>query len=173
METYPTHNTICYKCANSVPKIINGKYVRGCRWSIRLQPVSGWYAIQTVKGNTASNNYSESYNVYSCPEFMHDSESDFEYTTSRGISDSGYIRLASEILKSQMDTYRSALMHYAKSKDNGYLGKIKAIERDLVSPYYAALSLHSVDFESVIEHYWAKFGLDRKTVRLSQQDSDI
>lgn len=36
--------TLCWKCANAVPKLRNGKYVTGCSWSLQKTPVVGWNA---------------------------------------------------------------------------------------------------------------------------------
>lgn len=61
--------TLCWQCANSVPKIDRGKYVRGCSWSIAFEPVEGWTA-QKVMMETYNTKNTESYCVSACPDFV-------------------------------------------------------------------------------------------------------
>lgn len=66
--------TLCWQCANSVPKIDRGKYVRGCSWSIAFEPVEGWTAtrcdmlVKNMRGHYS--HMLESYLVRECPEFV-------------------------------------------------------------------------------------------------------
>ena len=59
--------TLCWKCQNAVPKKAeDGRYIRGCRWSIARKPVDGWEAEQkTLECRTT-------YKVISCPKFKAD-----------------------------------------------------------------------------------------------------
>lgn len=60
--------TLCWDCVHSVPKRINGQYVRGCEWSIKRLPVIGWEA-ETKILRVAATDDCISYNVKSCPKF--------------------------------------------------------------------------------------------------------
>lgn len=64
-----SHKTLCYYCAKST--------ISGCSWSNEFKPVEGLDAIPTrllyitakYKGKR-KRYYSDSYDVYSCPEFV-------------------------------------------------------------------------------------------------------
>lgn len=61
----PTES-ICWYCRNAVPKIVNGRYVAGCPWSVRHKPVTGWEAeMRNLSGNKK-----ESWLVKACPGFV-------------------------------------------------------------------------------------------------------
>ena len=138
--------TLCWTCRNAVPKMANGKYICGCSWSVRLEPVKGWTAEKSIK-NANSANKIETWNVLDCPEYKEDKPE--EAVCNHGC-DEAYVRLAELVLKKQMDSYRSALKQYAETGDEKYLRSIKSIERDLLSPYYAALAIGKVDFKELI-----------------------
>lgn len=53
-ETLKVQPTLCWSCKNAVPKIVDGKLVRGCSWSVHLQPVKGWFAEEDVKTAVAA-----------------------------------------------------------------------------------------------------------------------
>lgn len=61
--------SLCWDCENAVPKVHNGKYVQGCDWSIRLQPVKGWDASGRLYNPVASGDIRITYLVRSCPLF--------------------------------------------------------------------------------------------------------
>lgn len=139
--------TLCWKCKNAVPKISGGKYIAGCSWSIKFEPVKGWTARKSVKqGRNGS--FLESWNVKSCPEYEADRSEDGAFNRR---SDDAYIRIASIILGNQMQSYRAALEKYAETGEEKYLFRVKSIERELLSPYYTALALGKVDFREVIK----------------------
>ncbi len=67
--------TLCWKCRNAVPKMVGGKTVRGCNWSIHLQPVKGWVTEKDVK-RSGRNKPMKTYCVLDCPEYVPDDEED-------------------------------------------------------------------------------------------------
>lgn len=146
MEKEVKTPTLCWTCRNSVPKMANGKYICGCSWSVRLEPVKGWTAEKSIK-NANSANKIETWNVLDCPEYKEDKPEDMVFN--RGC-DEAYVEIARLVLKLQMDRYRSALKRYAETGNEKYLCRIKSIERDLMSPYYAALAMGEVDFKELI-----------------------
>lgn len=147
--------TLCWKCRNAVPKISGGKYIAGCSWSIKLEPVEGWTARKSVKrGRNGS--FVDSWNVQSCPAYEADAYEDGAFTRK---SDDAYIRLASIILENRMQSYRAALEKYAETGEEKYLYRVRSIERELLSPYYAALALGEVDFREVIKQCRKKAGV--------------
>lgn len=139
--------TLCWKCRNAVPKISGGKYIAGCSWSIKLEPVEGWTARKSVKRGQKGV-FVESWDVQDCPEYEADCSNDAPFT--RGYDDA-YIRIASIVLEKQMQSYRDALEKYAETGEEKHLYRVRSIERELLSPYYAALAMHSVDFREVIK----------------------
>ncbi len=146
--------TLCWKCRNAVPKMADGKLVRGCSWSTCFQPVKGWFAEEDVKSSGGSTPM-KTYCVLACPEYAPDDE------TNEGVkdfSDDGYIRIAELVLKSQMQSYRAELEKYAKSRAEKHLAKVKLIERELLTLYYSALSLGH-DMRAVIVQFRKEFGL--------------
>lgn len=60
--------TLCWDCIHAVPKFFNGEYIRGCEWSIDLEPVPGWTA--TKKPIKYCGKTSVSYHVVKCPKFV-------------------------------------------------------------------------------------------------------
>ena len=139
--------TLCWTCRNAVPKMVNGKYICGCSWSVRLEPVKGWTAENSVKNQRSESYRMETWHVLECPEYEADIPEDAAFN--RGC-DEAYVEIARLVLKLQMDSYRSALKQYAETGDEKYLCRIKSIERDLLSPYYAALAIGKVDFKELI-----------------------
>ena len=71
MEKEVKTPTLCWTCRNAVPKIVNGKYICGCSWSVHLRPVKGWTAEKSIK-NANSANKIETWNVLDCPEYKED-----------------------------------------------------------------------------------------------------
>lgn len=66
------NESICWHCKNAVPaRNINGVYERGCSWSIKFKPVSGWIAgkKEYVSKNKFKNQLRTAYFVAYCPEF--------------------------------------------------------------------------------------------------------
>lgn len=53
--------SICWECKNSINS--------GCSWSREFKPVKGWEAKESLR-KTASPNFSHSYTVLKCPEFI-------------------------------------------------------------------------------------------------------
>ena len=58
-----------------------------------------------------------------------------------------------------MNKYRSVLQRYARSRSDNDLAQLKAVERELFTPYYAALTLHSIDLRQVCNELRQKAGL--------------
>ena len=141
-----THRTLCWSCRNAVPKMVNGKYIRGCSWSTKFEPVKGWTAEKSIK-NPKSANRIETWCVLECPEYKADRPEDVAFNHG---CDEAYVEIAERVLKLQMDRYRSALKQYAETGYEKYLCRIKSIERELLSPYYAALPLGEVDYKELI-----------------------
>lgn len=73
--------------------------------------------------------------------------------------DTGCVRIAEHILRGQMNRYRTALERYARTRSAGDLAQFRSIERDLLTPYYAALTLHSIDLRDVCNGLRQKAGL--------------
>ena len=146
MEKEVKTPTLCWTCRNAVPKMVNGKYICGCSWSVHLRPVKGWTAEKSIKKSSHANKI-ETWNVLDCPEYEEDRPDDA--ACNHGC-DEAYVEIARLVLKLQMDSYRSALKQYAETGNEKYLYRIKAIERELLSPYYAALELGKVDFKELI-----------------------
>lgn len=63
-SSYESKQTICWKCKHAVPAIHNGRYVKGCEWSIYRACVPGWEADELPYGPGK-----KTYNVRSCPKF--------------------------------------------------------------------------------------------------------
>lgn len=147
MEKEVKTPTLCWTCRNSVPKTVKGEYVCGCSWSVRLEPVKGWVAEKSVKNPRSESHRIETWHVLECPEYKEDRPEDVAFKPG---CDEAYVEIAKLVLKRQMDSYRSALKQYAETGNEKYLCRIKAIERDLLSPYYAALTLCNVDFKELI-----------------------
>lgn len=90
----------------------------------------------------------ETYLVHDCPEYEKDVPDGSICTDA--ISNEAYVSVAERVLESQMHRYRNALEKYAKSGSEKDLYKVKMIEKELLTPYYAALSLGKVDFRDII-----------------------
>lgn len=143
METNQTKkSSICWKCKNAVPSASTG-----CSWSRAFQPVEGWTAERkhTPKANGSTGEVRETYCVTACPEFRKDDGCDVMCQ-----SNEGCLRIAEHVLRLQMNKYRSALRRYARSRSDNDLAQLKAVERELFTPYYAALALGEVDFKALI-----------------------
>lgn len=138
--------TLCWACRNAVPKIVNGKYICGCSWSMRLEPVKGWTAEKSIK-KPRSDDPTETWHVTGCPEYEEDRPDDA--ACNHGC-DETYVKTAEIILKRQLDSYRSALKQYAETGKEKYLYRAKSIENELRTPDYAVLTLGNVDFEALI-----------------------
>ena len=138
--------TLCWSCRNAVPKMVNGKYVCGCSWSIHLEPVKGWTAEKSIK-KPHSDDPTETWNVLDCPEY--DADRPDDAACNHGCDD-GYEKLAAIVLERQMQSYKLALKQYAETGKEKYLYRVKSMEHDMLSPYYAALTLGNVDFEALI-----------------------
>lgn len=147
MEKEVKAPTLCWTCRNAVPKMANGKYICGCSWSVRLDPVKGWTAEKDVKNQRSESYRMETWHVLKCPEYEADIPEDMAFDHG---CDEAYVEIAERVLKLQMDSYRSALKKYAETGKEKYLYLAKSIENDLMSPYYAALTLGKVDFKELI-----------------------
>lgn len=62
-------DTICWHCKHAVPKIEDGKYTKGCEWSIKHEPVPGWITNACVDYRYPNGKIVKSYSVKSCPKF--------------------------------------------------------------------------------------------------------
>lgn len=148
--------TLCWSCRNAVPRMVNGKYICGCSWSLHLEPVEGWTAEKSIKNANSENRRIETWNVQDCPEYEEDRPDD---AICNHDCDDGYIRIASIVLKRQINSYKSALKQYAETDDRKYLYRAKSMEHELLSPYYAALTLGRVDFKALIIQCRKKVGV--------------
>ena len=86
--------TLCWSCRNAVPKMVNGKYVCGCSWSIHLEPVNGWTAEKSIK-KPYSDDPTETWHVLDCPEYEEDRPDDAACNQD---CDDGYEKLAAIVL---------------------------------------------------------------------------
>lgn len=146
MKADTPNQTLCWSCRNAVPKIVNGKYICGCSWFIRLEPVKGWTAEKSIK-KPHSDDPTETWNVLDCPEY--DADRPDDAVCNHGC-DEAYVKIAELVLKKQMERYRSALKQYAETRKEKYLYRVKSMEHEMLSPYYAALTLGKVDFKALI-----------------------
>lgn len=142
--------TLCWKCRNAMPTATSG-----CSWSRDLVPVPGWVAEKHQQKSNGS--IYEAYCVDYCPEFQKDSKVPEQICK----NDEACMRLAVIILQKQMERYRQALDQYARTRKDKFLGQIRDIERELLTPYYAALSLHTVDLRAVCNELRQKAGLPK------------
>ena len=140
--------TLCWKCRNAVPTATSG-----CSWSRDLVPVPGWVAEKHQQKSNGS--IYEAYCVTSCPLFQKDGKNSADSCK----DDTGRIRIAEHILRGQMNRYRTALERYARTRSANDLAQFRSIERDLLTPYYAALTLHSIDLRQVCNELRQKAGL--------------
>lgn len=143
---------LCWKCKNAVPT-----KDAGCSWSRAFQPVEGWNAEKhlTAKGNGSTDDVYETYCVTSCPEYRKDDGGDAMLCR----SNEGCLRIAEHVLRLQMNKYRSALKKYARSRSANDLYQLRTVERELLTPYYAALTMHSVDLRQVCNEERRRVGL--------------
>lgn len=151
METNQTKKpSLCWKCKNAVPT-----KDAGCSWSRAFQPVEGWTAERkhTAKAGGPADDVYETYCVTACPEFRKDGGD----VLCR--SNEGCLQIAEHVLRLQMNKYRSALRLYARSRSDNDLAQLKAVERELFTPYYAALTMHSVDLRQVCNKERRRVGL--------------
>ena len=91
------------------------------------------------------------------PEFQKDSKVPEQICK----NDEACMRLAVIILQKQMERYRQVLDQYARTRKDKFLGQIRDIERELLTPYYADLSLHTVDLRAVCNELRQKAGLPK------------
>ena len=75
------------------------------------------------------------------------------------ILEEGVLVIAEHILRGQMNRYRTALERYARTRSDNDLAQFRSIECDLLTPYYAALTLHSIDLREVCNELRQKAGL--------------
>ena len=142
------HPAICWKCRNAVPSASTG-----CSWSRRFVPVEGWTAEKHQQKQSGS--VYETYCVISCPLFQKDSRNSADSCK----DGTGCVRIAEHILRGQMNRYRTALERYARTRSDTDLAQFRSIERDLLTPYYAALTLHSIDLREVCNEERRRVGL--------------
>ena len=149
--------TLCWKCLNAVPTATSG-----CSWSRDLVPVPGSVAEKHQQKSNGS--IYEAYCVDYCPEFQKDSKVPEQICK----NDEACMSLAVIILQKQMERYRQvlewyrqALDQYARTRKDKFLGQIRDIERELLTPYYADLSLHTVDLRAVCNELRQKAGLPK------------
>ena len=155
---YMCKDTLCWSCKNAVPKIVGGKYVQGCSWSVRLEPVEGWNVERSIKNENNSRRM-ETWHVKECPLYCSDKKKSGEASEALCEDDSGYIRIAEAVLQRQINAYKAALEEYARSGEEKHLCKVKSIERELRTPYYAALTMSSVDMNDFIAQCRRKHGV--------------
>lgn len=144
--------TICWKCRNAVPTATSG-----CSWSRDIVPVPGWVAEKHTTPHANDGGMITAYCVDYCPEFQKDSKVPEQICK----NDEACTRLAVIILQKQMERYRQALDQYARTRKGKFLGQIRDIERELLTPYYAALSLHTVDIRAVCNELRQKAGMPK------------
>lgn len=149
-------DALCWSCKNAVPKIVGGKYVHGCSWSVQLEPVEGWKSTHSIK-NKNSNCRVETWHVNECPLYCSGKEKSGE--SEALCDDGGYIRIAEIVLRQQINAYKAALENYARSGEEKHLCKVEPIERELRTPYYAALTLGKIDMDRFIAQCRAQHGL--------------
>lgn len=66
-----SNQTLCWSCINSVPKLVDGVYIRGCNWSINKQPVEGWKAKPGIfKRPVRYGSDLPTYTVLECPQYI-------------------------------------------------------------------------------------------------------
>lgn len=59
--------TLCWSCQNAVPALNEeGRYIRGCPWSISQKPVKGWDAVPCVTDGL------DTFHVENCPMYVKD-----------------------------------------------------------------------------------------------------
>lgn len=93
--------------------------------------------------------------MISCPLFQKDGGNSADSCK----DNTGCVRIAEHILRGQMNRYRTALERYARTRSDNDLAQFQSIERDLLTPYYAALTLHSIDLREVCNELRQKAGL--------------
>ena len=149
METNQTKKpSLCWKCKNAVPSASSG-----CSWSRAFQLVEGWTAEKHQQKQSGS--VYETYCVISCPLFQKDGRNSADSCK----DDTGCVRIAEHILRGQMNRYRTALERYARTGSDNDLAQLNAVERKLFTPYYAALTMHSIDLREVCNEERRRVGL--------------
>lgn len=144
--------SICWKCRNAVPT-----EKTGCSWSRDFVPVDGWVVENhCIYVNPECSRRVESYCVEYCPEFWGDPKVEKQQICK---DKEACLRLVEAVLRKEMERYRAALNQYSKYHEKKMIGKIRDIERYLMSPHYAALSLHSVDMRSICNRMRQAAGL--------------
>jgi len=155
-------DTKCWHCQNAVP----GKHC-GCSWSERLQPVEGWKAIPEQLAGMRE----LSYRVLECPEFVPDSPE--KWGKNKGtISDEAYLRLAEAILKHTFRSYRQTLKSWEHYPDEGTAYAIYQMEREILSPFFEALTVFSCDLLDVINSMRRRHGLEPRSEEWRQLQND-
>lgn len=66
-----------------------------------------------------------------------------------------YVRLASKIVREQMNSYRRVLKDYDGSPESMY--KIKTLELEICTPYYAILTLNALDLKQYCKDMRKKY----------------
>ena len=126
--------TLCWKCKNAVPT-----KDAGCSWSRAFQLVEGWTAEKHQQKQSGS--VYETYCVISCPLFQKDGRNSADSCK----DDTGCVRIAEHILRGQMN---GTALHWNATPEPGATmiwHSLRSIERDLLTPYYAALTLHIIE----------------------------
>lgn len=147
----PNMQTLCWRCRHAVPRIENGRYVRGCSWSIQLKPVDGWTATPVKKHENTCQEM-RTWRVLACPNFAPDRDEDRLFPSGH-TSDDAYVRIAERVLKMALRSYEAALA-------SGNMGRIRSIESYLRSSYYQALTLGAWDVEGYILGMREKYGVE-------------
>lgn len=75
----------------------------------------------------------------------------------------GYFKIAAAILESQISAYNYLLKLYARYEEDNVYKRMKHIENEMLTDYYAKLSLYQVDFLEYINERRRKFGLPERT----------
>lgn len=101
----------------------------------------------------------KTYCVLDCPEYAPD-ENNGEEGAPGARYDDGYVRIAAIVLKKQISAYHTALEQYTRTGEKKHLRKVKSIERELRTTYYATLTMNSVDMDDFIVQCRKKHGVD-------------
>lgn len=143
--------TLCWHCKNAVPTGTSG-----CSWSRDFQPVKGWVADAHNLKTQSSGRHLNTYCVIYCPQFQKDNANSAVCKDAESC-----LRLAEVVLQKQMDRYRAALVQYAKTRQEKFLIRLRNIERDLLTPYYAAMGMHQIDFRAICNAMRRDVGLPK------------
>lgn len=75
----------------------------------------------------------------------------------------GYIKLAAAILRNQAAVYEEALKKWSKTKEWILIdNRVESIERELLTEYYAILTLYEIDMLDYINTQRHKYGLPER-----------